>query len=87
LLHVEVKGTQTRGEKVVLTGNEVKHNRKSAECGAGHALYVISEIRVSRDNGIQCSGGKVNRILPWSIADEDLIETEYSYTVPKAPIS
>jgi MrcB-like, N-terminal domain/Domain of unknown function (DUF3883) len=27
VLHVEVKGTHTRGEKVVLTGNEVRHNR------------------------------------------------------------
>lgn len=87
VLHVEVKGTQTRGEKVVLTGNEVKHNRNAAKCGAQHALYVVSEIRVSRNGEIQCSGGEVNRILPWIIADEDLIETEYSYTVPKAASS
>jgi len=82
-LHVEVKGTQTRGEKVVLTGNEVKHNRE-AECEADHALYVVSEISVSREKDIQCSGGEVNRILPWTIADEDLIATEYSYTVPRS---
>jgi hypothetical protein len=81
-LHVEVKGTQTQGERVVLTGNEVKHIQK-AKCGADHALYVVSEIRVSRESGIQCSGGKVNCIPNWSISDEDLIPTEYSYTVPK----
>jgi Holliday junction resolvase len=85
VLHVEVKGTQTRGEKVTLTGNEVKHNRNAAACGANHALYVVSEIKVSRDKGVQCSGGEINRILPWNIADKDLIETEYSYAVPKAP--
>jgi hypothetical protein len=83
VLHVEVKGTQTRGEKVVLTGNEVKHNR-DVECEAAHALYVVSEIKVSRDDDAQCSGGKVNRVLPWIIADEDLLVTEYSYAVPKS---
>jgi hypothetical protein len=65
----------------------VKHNRNASMCGADHALYVVSEIRVSRDNDVQCSGGDVNHILPWNIADKDLIETEYSYTVPKAPSS
>jgi hypothetical protein len=86
-LHVEVKGTQTYGEKVVLTGNEVNHNRKAAECGADHALYVVSEIRVSREDVIQCSGGEVHCIQPWVITDKDLIPTEYSYTVPNPPSS
>jgi hypothetical protein len=81
-LHVEVKGTQGYGEKVALTGHEVDHNRRTAECGADHALYVVSRIKVSRENGIQCSGGEANHKWPWNIDDEDLIVTEYSYKVP-----
>ena len=81
MLHVEVKGTRTRGQKVPLTGNEVKHVRGAAECGADHALYVVSDIEVSPEG--QCSGGEPNFIQTWSIADEDLIITQYDYTVPK----
>jgi hypothetical protein len=84
ILHVEVKGTQTSGEKVTLTGNEVEHVRRAAECGASHALYVLSGIDVTRDSDIKCYGGNPAFIPDWIIADEDLIITEYSYTVPKA---
>ena len=81
ILHVEVKGTQTLGEKVVLTENEVRHNREAAECGAGHALYVLSKIKVSLEGDIHCSGGEANCMWPWSIEDDDLVPTEYSYKV------
>ena len=86
ILHVEVKGTQTRGEKVVLTGGEVKHNRQ-AECGADHALFVVSDIRVSREGDIECSNGEATCIQTWSIDEDDLIPTEYDYTVPKTQSS
>jgi hypothetical protein len=56
MFHVEVNGTRTCGQKVPLTGNEVKHNRNAAECGADHALYVVSDIDVSPEG--QCSGGR-----------------------------
>ena len=82
LLHVEVKGTRTRGQKVALTGGEVKHNRNAVECRADHVLYVVSDINLSPEG--QCSGGKPNCIPNWSIADEDLIVTQYDYMVPKA---
>ena len=82
ILHVEVKGTQTRGEKVILTENEVRHIREAGECGANHALYVVSNIKVSVQNDINCSEGKETRMLPWSIDDKDLTPTEYSYRLP-----
>jgi hypothetical protein len=81
-LHVEVKGTRTSGQKVPLTGGEVKHNRNAGECGADHALYVVSDIKVSSEG--QCSGGTPNCIPNWSIDDGDLIVTQYDYMVPKA---
>lgn len=83
-LHVEVKGTRTRGEKVALTTGEVRHVREATECGATHALYVVSEIDVSPDRDAQCSGGKATCILPWVIDEADLVPTEYSYRVPPA---
>ena len=82
ILHVEVKGTRRRGEKVVLTGNEVKHNRQAAaECEADHALYVVSGIEISPEG--KCTGGKLYPIQPWSIVEADLIATQYDYTVPR----
>jgi hypothetical protein len=80
-LHVEVKGTRTLGEKVTLTANEVEHARRAAECGAEHILYVVSQINVIDDDIITCSGGTLTRLQPWTISDDDLIPTEYAYTV------
>jgi hypothetical protein len=52
---------------------------------ADHSLYVVSEIRVHAMT-VSSARGKANRIEKWSIADEDLIPTEYSYAVPKRTI-
>jgi hypothetical protein len=84
ILHVEVKGTRTLGEKVTLTANEVEHTRRAAECGAEHILYVVSQINVTDGDIITCSGGTPTRLRPWTISDDDLIPTEYTYTVSAA---
>jgi Protein NO VEIN, C-terminal len=81
ILHVEVKGTRTLGEKVMLTANEVEHTRRAAECGAEHILYVVSQINVTDGNMITCSGGTPTRLWPWTISADDLIPTNYTYTV------
>lgn len=81
ILHVEVKGTRTLGEKVTLTANEVEHTRRAAECGAEHILYVVSQITVTQDDSITCSSGKATRLQPWTISDNDLIPTEYTYRI------
>jgi hypothetical protein len=83
-LHVEVKGTRTLGEKVSLTANEVEHTRHAADCGAEHILYVLSQITVTDSGAIICSGGRPTRLWPWTIGADDLIATEYAYTVPTA---
>lgn len=82
VLHIEVKGTQTQGEKVELTENEVRHNREAVGCIADHALYIVSRIKVSREGGTTCSGGEANCIWPWIIDKGDLVPTKYSYNVP-----
>lgn len=83
-LHVEVKGTQSQGEEVLLTPNEVRHVSRAAECHARHALFVVSEIKVLRNGRIECLKGHVHPIWAWSIADNDnaLTPTGYSYRVP-----
>jgi hypothetical protein len=81
-LHVEVKGTRTLGEKVTLTANEVEHTRRAAECGAEHILYAVSGITFTQGDSITCSGGTATCLRPWTISDDDLIATEYTYIVP-----
>lgn len=81
-LHVEVKGTRTLGEKVTLTAGEVEHTRHGAGCGAEHILYVLSQVAVT--GTITCSGGTPTCLWPWTISGNDLIPTEYAYTIPAA---
>jgi hypothetical protein len=83
-VHVEVKGTCTRGESVTLTANEVEHTRHAADCGAEHILYVLSQIAVTDKDAKTCSGGTPTRLWPWTISDNDLIATEITYTAPAA---
>jgi hypothetical protein len=87
ILHVEVKGTRNRGEKVELTDGEVRHNRNAADCPADyHAFYEVARIEVSSEGEIIRTGEEeVTRILPWVIDEEhDLTPLTYTYTVPKA---
>ena len=79
VLHVEVKGTSTLGEKVFLTANEVEHARPSARCGAEHILYVVSQIDVPDGRSSECSGGKADVRRPWTISDDDLTPVQYVY--------
>jgi hypothetical protein len=85
ILHVEVKGTQSRGEKIELTDGEVRHNRNAADCPADyHAFYEVARIKVSPEGEITRTGEeKVICILPWTIDEEhDLAPIKYTYTVP-----
>jgi hypothetical protein len=88
VLHVEVKGTRTLGEKVFLTTNEMEHSRQAAKCGAEHVLYVVSQIEVSETDGVRrCSGGRASRLWPWTISDDDLAPMDYVYTLPLIAIT
>jgi hypothetical protein len=81
-LHVEVKGTQSSGERVILTPGEVRHNLDVDKCGHEHALYVVTDIQLSTGDGVRCTGGKELRLWPWKIDENLLMPTEYSYRVP-----
>ena len=82
-LHVEVKGSQGSGEEVFLTRNEVFHLSAVAACPSQHALYVLSEIMVTRTGPIDRNSGKRTRLLPWSMDMSLLTPTVYSYRVPR----
>ncbi|MCC5850225.1 MAG: DUF3883 domain-containing protein [Verrucomicrobia bacterium] len=77
-LHVEVKGTTTNGESVILTRNEVMHAHEHPT-----ALFILSGIRVVKNGGVrQVSGGKSRIFHPWSIEEDgEAIPTHYRYNV------
>jgi hypothetical protein len=83
LLHLEVKGTTTVGEEVVLTPNEVEHPDRS-DCSARHGLFVVANLRVQRsqDGAISIAGGNLRLFSPWRAERERLTPSEFVYAVP-----
>ena len=77
---VEVKGTSTAGERVILTSGEVLAAR---ERGVTTDLFVVREIKVTRtDVTRELSGGVVHLIENWVPHDDHLEAKQYSYQVP-----
>jgi len=80
LRRVEIKGTSTAGEKVILTSGEVSAAR---EVGTVTDLYVVRNVRVSSTGaGRQLSGGDTHLIANWVPADDDLETKQYIYRLP-----
>lgn len=78
--YIEVKGTMSLGEKVVLTRNEVLLHRQEHP---NNALIVVSQIDLDRSEPPSAKGGKVIFISPWKIEDSDLDALGYDYKVMK----
>lgn len=76
--YIEVKGTMSLGEKVVLTKNEVLLHRQEFP---KNALIVVSQIELERSEPPVATGGKVLMVSPWEIHDEDLDALGYDYTI------
>lgn len=72
---VEVKGTQSKGDKVIVTRSEVEHAK--AHCN-NTILYVLHSIIL---DDLVPSGGVETVKIPWIIDDEDLQVITYHYTV------
>jgi len=71
-LRVEVKGTASAGESVLLSRNEVRH----AQEHPGHvALFVVSGVKV--DAAGVAGGGVIARFEPWNIDDTRLDAIAY----------
>jgi len=77
-LHVEVKGTTTPGEDVLLTPNEVAHAKENA---AKMVLFILHSVQVSEsEDGVNASGGTVVIKRPWKIeAQGTLKPVGFSY--------
>ncbi len=78
-LFVEVKGTTTSGEEVLLTPNEVEFTRQNAE---KMELFVVSGINVlDTGNRLVASGGASWLVSPWRPASRDLTPIGFSCAV------
>lgn len=81
VLYVEVKGTTTLGEGVLLTRNEVEFARKHSEC---MVLFVVREIVVtSKESGPEASAGVAKIWRQWNPDDCHLTPVSFSYALPK----
>lgn len=80
LLHVEVKGTTSPGERVLLTRNEVRHAK---ETDAAVALFLLAGITVSKHGENPVSSGGSQIVLdPWHIDDGTLEPLAFDYRLP-----
>lgn len=77
VLHVEVKGTQTEGEQVFLTANEVDFARRHGE---SMALFILRSVEVS--DGPKADGGELRIYFPWNIDDGELRPIQFRYQTP-----
>jgi len=73
-VHVEVKGTTTSGDSVILTRAEVARARSSAS-----ALYVLHSIKLK---GETASGGHERVIYKWVIGKGRLTPLNFTYRLP-----
>ena len=79
-LTVEVKGTTSMGEAVVLTDGEVRHHSRAYP---NNALVIVRDIRLDRSTTPPTvTGGVLFEIQPWTITDDALSAISYRYAVP-----
>lgn len=81
-LHVEVKGTTSDGQQILLTRNEVEHARYRFP----HvALFVLANIKIEQTptREVQASGGEKLPIDPWNVDEGMLSPLAYAYKIPK----
>ena len=80
-IYVEVKGTTTSGDSVILTRNEVRHHRQHP---GSSALVVVRDILMIPDEAEPtCTGGIAEIWLPWEVEEKRLSPLAYEYLVPR----
>lgn len=81
-VHVEVKGTTTKGAMVEVTSNEVNH-ASTGECPCRTDLFIVYNIKVTKTkDGPKPSGGVKRVIENWKPTDRELKPIRFRYTVP-----
>jgi hypothetical protein len=76
-LHVEVKGTVTSGDGIILTSGEVTFARAHKD---KMGLFILHSIKVSSDGKL--SNGQQNVIVPWDVDEGKLKPVSFMYEVP-----
>lgn len=81
VVHIEVKGTTSLGQEVVLTANEVQFHKVTFP---HNALIVVHSIELTRSEEGQptATGGVLHVHRPWEITDVALTPVSYRYRVP-----
>jgi len=77
-LYVEVIGTTSNGEKIILTRGEVEHHQS---VHPNNALIIVSGIELVGSEREQAEKGNLRMISPWDIAQERLTVMTYTYDV------
>lgn len=72
---IEVKGTQTAGDTIVLTKNEVDLSRAK---GDSMVLFIVHSI-VMNKRTVKKGSGVVSIIDPWQVSDDRLIPISFTY--------
>lgn len=81
-LYIEVKGTQTAGDTILLTPGEVNFARSNVK---SMALFVLHSINVTEKHGeFTVSGGEHRLFKPWNLNSGELIPVGYSYSPSKS---
>ena len=76
--YVEVKGTVSSGEVVILTRGEVEiHNKKFPN----NMLIIVHGIQLTGENNDQAFEGIVKVISPWEIKSDSLTVIAYNYRI------
>lgn len=75
-LRVEVKGTQSAGEAIMVTAGEVKSAREAAT-----ALFIVYGVTIESREPLHLSGGSVRLIPKWYPQDDNLTPTAFTYRV------
>jgi hypothetical protein len=78
-LRVEVKGTETAGDIIILTRNEVRMAREHHPNTAFPVVYGV-QCDIT-DDGPRASGGTLRVIQPWKPTDSDLVPISYECSV------
>lgn len=83
LMYVEVKGTTTAGDMIILTRNEVAHHL--ANPGRSTLIVVRNIIMIPNEDQPTCTGGIREMWMPWLLDSRALDAMAYEYRVPRLP--
>lgn len=78
-IYIEVKGTTSAGQDIILTKNEVQHHRKYYP---NTCLAIVSNIILIKDaEEPSCTGGDIRVRYEWRPREENLTPIAYSYSL------